>query len=451
MLWWRRGEIMIFLLVLITLVLMFYLGVIKTRTVKNPLSFFLFFWGLWTCLSMLNPYSLYSVSEKAYLLIWLNIFAFSIGFILISRKKSQDISINVSFSKKTEKLLLLIQVCLLIILTYYYIKYNSVMSRMLITDARIVKFQIGYLFGNYTEYLLFNYFVAAALYVSVIINIVKYSVDRKKKASLLITLINIYLFAGIGLGRFIFFNTIVFIILAFTIYRGSNLMTNIAQKGNRRLRIRSKKSKLKYIPLIFVGIYFMTRTTAIRTGSTIDSFESFWRWFEFSVGQGVVYFLGPFRAFDNFLLTNPANTFTLGRATLGGLDEIINNLFIIVGISINTANSIMSSFTVDSIIIGHNGQTFNAFYTGITNFYLDGGISFVIVIPFIFGIIIAGCWNLYNKKPSLYTLAIMVFMIKTSLAYQYRWDFSAPFNWIVITILFLLYRIEKNKEVNFIQ
>lgn len=49
----------------------------------------------------------------------------------------------------------------------------------------------------------------------------------------------------------------------------------------------------------------------------------------------------------------------------------------------------MASFTVNPITIGYNGQTFNAFYTGITNFYLDGGIAFVIMIPFLFGMIIA--------------------------------------------------------------
>ena len=439
---------MIFLLVVITVFLMVYVGSIRTKTIMNPLTFFLIFWGFWVCLSTFNPYTLYSVSEKAYLLIWINMFTFSIGFIMIARKKNRDICINPNLSIKMNKALKWMETFLFIILIYYFIKYNTVLSSMAITDARRISSEIGYIFGNHIEYLIYNYFVTSLVYLSIIINSVKYSLDKKTSIHLIITLVNIYLFAGIGLGRFVFFNTIIFIIVALNIYRGTK-ESNEKFGGNvARNKIKRKKSKIKYVPLVGLGVYLMTITTATRYGASIYNFNTFWRWFNFSLKQGAVYFLGPFRALDSFLQLNSITPFdfTFGRATLAGLEEIINNVFILIGININTANSIMASFTVNPITIGYNGETFNAFYTGITNFYLDGGVGFVIMVPLIFGMIIAGCWNLFNRSPNLYTFSILVFMVKTSIAYQYRWDFSTPSNWIVVIALYWLYQREKRYQ-----
>lgn len=432
---------MLVILFVITIILFLFIGIKKIKTFSNPLSIYLIFWGLWIIISLFNPYDLYPVSSFAYLLVWVNIFSFSIGFLVISKKKKYQINIEQNLLIIKERSLFFAEIILLIILIYYNKKYFALLSYGNIGEARRIRFELGYLFGNYTEYLLYNYFVISTLYLTIIINILKFILDKKINASLVITIVNILLFASIGLGRFVIFDFIVFAILGvvLTKKKSKNFLFN-TKRGKY-------KSLVKYFFLLIAGVFVMTLITSFRYGRSIQSFEDMFFWLMFSVQQGMIYFLGPFRAFDSFLNLNPHTTYglTVIRSTFSGLEEIINNIFILAGISINTANSIMSSFTVDSIVIGFNGQSFNAFYTGLTNFYLDGGISYIFIIPFLFGMIVAKIWNTFNEEPNFFMIALLIFIVKTTLAYQYRWDFSSPSNWIIFAILVIFYKVSKKR------
>jgi oligosaccharide repeat unit polymerase len=238
----------------------------------------------------------------------------------------------------------------------------------------------------------------------------------------------------IGFGRLLLFEIILYIIIVYALLIRGKSISEKEQKN----RGKNKKQSIAFILFIFLGIITATIT---RMKSRIDSFYDLFFWLRYTLRQGIIYFLGSFRALDEFLSLKPSRVYgyTVLRSTVSGLEEIISNIFIILGIPLTTANEIMSSFTKPQIVIGSNGQMYNAFYTGVMNFYLDGGISFVVLIPFILGTIIALIWNRYCSRPTIFVFAFLVLFVKNSITYQYRWDYSIPSSWVLLALILFRY------------
>jgi oligosaccharide repeat unit polymerase len=424
--------------------LFFYITKTKIGTYKNPLTYYLIFWVWWILISFLNPFDLYSVSIRAYLLIWMNILFFSIGYFLFCRKIPANIYFT--FNNKREYAFVLLQFIVLLLIFYYYRKYNHLLNIMTILDSRRIVFEPGLLLGSYKEYAVYNYFIASFLYLSVVINISKYVLTSKKTISLIITLISVILFGLTGLGRFIFFNSIVFFIIASALKKPMFI-----QKKSNGIRKKTNENKLRYFLLIFAGLIYMVILTGRRMGKVVTGFNDFINLFRFSVEQGIIYFVGPFRAFDSFLNLRIYDRigFTFGRSTFGGLDEIINILTIIIGLNIESANAKIASFTVDNIYIGTN-QQFNAFYTGVMNFYLDGGILGVVILAFLYGVIAAGVWNHYNKYPNLFSYSLLIYFTYTTISYEYSLAFTSVATWVILFILTLGSYISSKRKMRFL-
>lgn len=440
---------MFYCLFFLPLIFLGFASYIKTKNITNPLFCYIIFWGLFIFLSFFNPFDLYIVSQKTYLFVLLNIICFSLGFILVARK-CNVVNIDMSKAMQINKTIVIVQLLLFIVLLYYLIKYNVLMSSSIIIEARKIRFELGYLFNSYAEYIIYGYFVSSILLILLIINVTKYIVCDKLDFSFIVTFVNVYLYSQIGLGRFIFFDGIIFFLLGIFLYKINISVTNNDISFKDKKYIRNYR-KIIYILLVIILLLLMVYITSSRTGGKILNITDLFFWINFSFKQGLTYFIGPFRSLDYFLNSEYILElrYLYGRATLAGLDELVNNYSILMGLSFNSANSIMATFTVDPIIIGFDGQYFNAFYTGLMNFYLDGGVVFIVMIPFIYGIIIAKVWNVFNANPNLYTLSLLVFLVKTSFAYLYKWDFSAPSYWIILTMFLILIYFNKRHSIHY--
>jgi|GEM_PF-2249921 len=431
-------------LFIITFILFFYITKTKIGSYNNPLTYYLIFWVGWIFISLLNPFDLYSVSIRAYLLIWTNMLFFSIGyFIFCKRIRAKYFFTS---NNKREYAFIFLQLIVLLIVFYYYGKYTHLLNMMTIHDARAIRFEQGLLFRSYTEKVIYTYFILSFLYLSVLINISKYVLTSKKTISLIITLITVILVGFTGLGRLIFFNCLIFFVIAVALKK---LM--FIQKKAHRVHKENNKNKLRYFLPTFAGIIFMTLITGRRRGIEMTVLNNFIDLFPFVLKQGIIYFVGPFRAFDNFLNLRIYDRigFTFGRSTFSGLDEIIKNLTVIMGLDMESARAKMSSFTVESIYIGTN-QQFNAFYTGVMNFYLDGGIWGVIILSFLYGAIAAGVWNYYNKHPNLFSYSLLIYFTYTTIAFEFVSYFGAVSTWIVLFILILCSYISSRKKIRFL-
>jgi len=289
------------------------------------------------------------------------------------------------------------------------------MNYMPIYDARRVRFELGFLFETYTEYLIYTYFVTSFLYMSLIININRYFINYRFDLSIIITIISAVLFGFTGLGRFIFFDSIVFFFLAIA-FRKKYICLGKNDISNKKVNY----DKVKYIFIAILGIVFMTVITGRRMGIIVTDLRGFYDLLIYSFQQGIIYFIGPFRAFDNFFHCKIYENigYTYGRSAFAGLDEIFNNFAILMGTTFESANSKMASFTVDSILIGQ-GQWFNAFYTGVMNFYLDGRIGGVIILAFLYGSAAAVVWNHFQKCPQLFSYSLLIYFTYTTIASEF--------------------------------
>lgn len=401
------------------------------------------FWVGWILISLMNPFGLYTVSDKAYFLLWMNIFFFSLGFILFSKQNSPKTYYAIHLSNNQKYALVILQIIVLLTIAYYYLQYNHMFADMTIHDARRIKFELGLLFKSYTEYAIYTYFITSLLYMSLVINVGRYILNSKVDMSIVITLISAVLFGLTGMGRFIFFNTIVFFIIAIAFKKKHSL-----QENNSKLFKQAKYNKTKYFLICIAGIAYMAVLTGRRMGQTISGGKQFLEVFMISVEQGITYFIGPFRAFDNFLTFKISESIghTYGRSTFGGIDEMFNNLAILIGAQFTSANAKMASFTVDSIFIGQH-HTFNAFYTGVMNFYLDGGVGGVVILAFLYGALAAVVWNHYQKYPQLFSYSLLIYFTHTTIASEYRLAFSAPSTWIILVSLIISSRWYHKKTV----
>ena len=74
---------MIYFLIVITSLFFISICRYKIGTLNNPISYYLTFWLMWITVSIFNPFNLYPVSNNTYLIIWLNLFFFSLGYFLV--------------------------------------------------------------------------------------------------------------------------------------------------------------------------------------------------------------------------------------------------------------------------------------------------------------------------------------------------------------------------------
>ena len=422
-------------LMIITFLFFFYITRIRTGTYNNPITYYLTFWLMWILISLLDPFDLWTVSDRAYLLIWINILCFAIGFILICKKKTFNLYENIKFNRRKPKALVILQIILLIVIAYYYVKYNSLLENLTINDARRIRFELGFMFNSYYEYVTYSYFISSFLYLTIIRNIVRLVVKHKFGISGVITLISIVLYAFTGLGRFIIFDTMIFFFIAIAFKRQ---VVSIEFNGIVLKNKIEKSIKIKYLFLGCIGLWGMMVITGRRMGKVVSGISEFIEVLRYSIEQGVVYFIGPFRALDNFLNSGIHDSigYTFGRSTFSGLDEIFCNFAILAGSNFTSANAKMALFTAEPIYIGAE-QQFNAFYTGVMNFYLDGRIVGVIILAFLYGVVSAVIWNYYNKNPDVFSYSLLIYFTYTTIASEYRLSFISPSTWVILFILVL--------------
>lgn len=446
---------MLYLLFSVTVIFFIIAGVVRTGRKFNPLTFYISFWGIWLIISLSDPFLLKSVSVQAYLLLWLNIVGFAIGFILFysnsNKQKNNYGRIKITETKilsgykelLNNKKFIFLQLGILLILIYYYLKYNMLLSTLTTQDTRRIVYEYGLLFSSMYEYILFTWIITPLVYSSIALLISNLVVNGQKNFVLYISLVNCLLFGMIGSGRFVYFQVIVFAFVSIGFNSDRKLLNLVKIK---------LKTKILVLLVFLAAVYAMNISTLKRYGinsfnlnKTIDVFINI------SLKQFFVYFLGPFRAFDNFLATY-SGVNTLGRSTFGGIEEILNLPFTFVGLGWTTANEISSYFTVESINIGSD-ISFNAYYTNVMNFYMDGGISFVITLSLIFGATSALTYNYYLKNSNIFTFSLIVLLTYHMIASEFRWSFSSPVTWIEVALLLwanqCYVKISKKNEVKY--
>jgi oligosaccharide repeat unit polymerase len=428
----RGGATLLYLLFVATTLFFFFMGLLRTGKKFNPLSFYIFFWGIWLTVSLTNPYKMNTVSNEAYLLIWVNITFFALGFIVVSKRgkmiKLEELGGREILQTKT---FLFLQIFVFIVLFLIYQKYKMLLLSLTAEEARNTVYGVGLLFNTTYEYYFFIWVITPLVFSSVVMLITNLTINGLKSLAFYVSLVNCFLFGLIGYGRLVYFQVIAFFLISL------GFRYDLQKNINSKLKKIKIKTKIFFIAISVVAVYVMNYSTLKRLGINSPSLEDHINIFiDDSWKQFILYFTGPFRAFDNFLKSDIAENigYTLGRSTFGGIEEIVNALFSFIGLGWPSANSLTATFTVPPTVIGP-GITFNAFYTNVMNFYLDGGLAFVMMFSLAYGVISGMVYNNYLKKPNIFTLSIVVYLTYHMMASEFRWSFSSPTVWITILCL----------------
>ena len=424
---------MLYLLFFMTTLFIVVAATVRTGKRYNPLNFYIVFWGICSIVSLTNPFGLYDVSTRTYLIVWLNSTVFSIAYLLFYRNRKEAIRSDKLVNNKMlgTKKVLFIQLFVFVVLLFFYRRYSSLLDSLGLIDARRIVYDQGYLFNSSYELIFFTWVITPILYVSVLLLLSDFVMNGVKRLALYVSLINCVLFGLIGYGRFIHFQIIVYAIVAI------GFKYDIHKKVILNTVKMKKRTKLLLTLLIFTAVYFMNISSAKRLGRPIHGIKDHYDMLvNVSLNQLITYFTGPFRALDNFINSNiiESTGHTYGRSFFGGLEEIVNTFVSFLGQSWTTANTVSNSFTANNILIG-NAQSFNAFYSSIMNHYLDGGIIFVAISAFFFGFLSVTAYNYYLKSPNLITLSLNLFLTYHMIASEFRWSFTTPSIWITFGIL----------------
>jgi oligosaccharide repeat unit polymerase len=426
---------MFLLLTVVLIINLIIFSKIRIGSYNNPLAYYLIWWGIWLIVSQFNFFNLFEVSIKTYIFLLLNIFMFSLGYFIFCKKIQYK---SFKIFKVNKEGIFIIQSTLFFILIYYLHRYNMLYRNASVLDIRNIKFQVGLLFSSGYEMIFFNYIITFLVYYFTLLSISRFIIEVKVDKNFYISVINVIIYSFIGYGRLIYFDFIIFIIVGFLLNKSlSRKKVNMYKLHNKK----NMKNMIIFLIIIISGLLLSSYFISVRMGG-----NKVYKGLLNNFSQSIIYFTGPFRAFDNCMVTfSDKFNFTFGRSTLSGLDEIVNNMLYILYRNITPLNYEIGFYTQQPIMIG-NHQIFNAFYTCIMNYYMDFGVIGVIIIPFIYGIIAAKIYRVFNDNPNIYTLMLIIYFTYTTISSEFRWSYQSPTTWIIL--IFILIGVHKHKAVN---
>lgn len=297
------------------------------KSVKRVLYLYLSFTFLILGLSVLNLHDLYEVDFFIYLM-WITNTCVFLVTILFFLQKKKEVEENNEISILTSKIVkskwcICANMIIFILLLYYRIKYNNVIANLDISQIRMARFDK--LFNSGVEAIFFDYILVNLLRVSLMISSV--SIVEKKYINwfVIISIINLFIYVTIGYGRMMIFEFIMYVLILFCIYKPIKL-------------------NLKTIIICLISVILLlsiaTYITSIRMGNTIDGFFNV-KSMGKQVKQTITYFTGGFIALENFLEEgfSENRNLTLGRATIGGIEDILGLILNNIGFNYNTINS----------------------------------------------------------------------------------------------------------------
>lgn len=423
---------------LIALILIF--KILKLdRAIKNIIYVYIGFSFLTLVISQLNPEGLYNVDYKVYLMWIINIDIFLLVYTMIIGKCKSNIQKNETIDKILKsKLILYLQIILMIALAYYSYRFNLIVKSTIDpSQIRIAVF--SKLFNSYTENILYNYGIVTLYRCMAIITSILIVNKRIKNPICISGIINLILYITIGYGRMSIYEFAIFLIIAFCVYY-----------SNTKIKINLKKM-LTLITLVILLLALSLIPLAIRMGISPFNFEKIYNVIiKEQLIQIITYFTGGFRALDAFLNNGfvLSDTIIPGKATFGGIDEIIEIIATIIGKEYTSFNTLVGGVTQKNILIGDNIY-FNAFYTCIMNFYFDFGDFGIIIGPVIHAMLVGYCTINMCKQKNIISQILFIFTIMNLFSSIYRWNYqsgSTTFTLLIMIILNMIIKRRKKSE-----
>lgn len=418
-----------FLMIFVILVL-YVISKINNKDEEKIFRLILLWYIAIYCLSSLNLFGLYDVSNYAIALLTLSVVMMAVGFMPKYTVHLNKTIISSKESIYSSRIFFIISMFLGIILIIFLQRFLSIPSYDYYT-LRMSRFETGIVFRSLAEILFYNYIISPFVIIQICVFINGLWKKTIKIPLLILCGIDILCYLIIGYGRIVFLQ-ILFIFIVVVLCEKKE----INYKRNNR-KTRSKKMLL-IIAAILATFSVILYVTAKRLGFSNVTLNVMFKTVETTLEQCYVYICGAQRALDYAIMNYDR---ILGihpfRMVFSGIDEVITNILLILGISVPSMNSIYGSVTQNSIIIGTNVGT-NALYTGVFNFYFDAGIIGVLVYSLILGVLFKYFLIRYHTRSSIPNLILLCNVAFVVFAMPIKWIFSSG-DMILLIIICLIW------------
>ena len=330
----------------------------------------------------------------------------------------------------------IIGIIIILILIYYKIRYDNLLQVYGEVYNRLIKYTLGMLFTSPLENIIYIYIIEAIINIFAVLLPIHIMNKKFKNPTIYISVILIYLSFAIGQGRLIIFETMSYFVLIFIFYNCEQILEILKKKFVLIISI-----VVMFISLIFV-------LSLVRYNTDFTDINSIIQNSKITIGHIFMYFTGPFRAFDYALNNNYrdiiVNSYgnTYGLSTICGLDEVLRNGINFLGIDIPVLNRFMGELTQQYVKIGPE-TSMNAFFTVGLNFYIDFGVTGIIMLPFIYGGIIAFIVRKAFKSKSVYMIIFMILNLYYAIFSSVRWYYQHGGTWTTFFIILFVYLIHK--------
>lgn len=416
-----------FYILLSIIVFSIILSWVKSNSIINPVTFFILWWGFFVFLSGLDLAGIRMPRDGTYNLIFMAMIMFSLGGItfLSSGRKLYDVYtynniLTVDLTKSNSKL-------------KYFLNFQLVITVILIVFLNkglgmLKSFDAGtYRYLVYTEYgifqghnILLNYILRPSLFIGTFITISGILLQVVPKRYLILSVLNIFLYSVVILGR----SSIVLLIICFFLGLLYFITVN-------RSKIKKKYVLLILIPIIFIISMSIFRKSTHSSKTGIDIVTNYFVW----------YLTGPFTAFDYFLNTYKEGVdynFTFFRTVFSGIEDLLDPFIKKV---FPEFNKIFEKF-VDILgtyrDLGGPATHHNSHYTMLFSFFMDAGVAGVIFFPYILGSVIALVYNSFRKNVNLFNFSILILLTYLSMMGSTRWEMMFSWPWMIIFGSFII-------------
>lgn len=389
---------------------------------KRMLLIFVILWGVVLSLSTLGLFDLYPPSNNALLLLVLNVVMFSLGYCTIKTSQyAQHFSADSiqPLMERIYKSKLFLPI--LIISTIVSVSLFQVVQSTFNQYGSLANLRVDYyennLFGK--SFLLINNLLLEPM-ETLCLPVFAYMFFFKRDWRLVLLTVFLFTHASLSGGRFGYLR-----IIAAVVFIGFCL---ISEKKTWKKRFTSTL-------LAAVGFFLVVGlVTAMRSGTKkMDSDSTIEALYEYGVA--------PVTAFDYSLKNDYLAK--IGGYAYGGLTgssawSLAYSVFNKIGVHVHQPIEDLIELKQEDYFYVSPHRAWNALYTAVLYFYLDGGIWGVILIPFFLGMIMRWLVNQLYRYRTWPFIVIVSFFFHTMIRSITDFNFATAFPLITILILYYL-------------
>lgn len=342
-------------------------------TSKLVILSFQIIWCIVLLASTFQPYGLFLPTEYTYMLLLINVFSFSLGFLAL--RKYNKSNINLSSADKAANNLLknstfrfLLLIACLITLYYFSIVRIAILAAGNLADIRN-EYYSGELLGSF--YAIINGIFLQPMLI-ICYPLLGYALYRRNWMAipLIIFMVTINSLAG---GRFGYVKIFYALIFFFGCIK----------------RLKKKSFIGLTVGAIFL-IFALSYVTASRYDSSGNMSDRIEKGFDKTLEHISTYACGATVAFDYSIKNN--YTKQIGGNTYGAItgSSVVQTLYIVlnkIGLPFDQPMERLAKIKQNDYIWVGSSIRFNALYTAVLFFYTDFGVVGVIFIPFLLGLL----------------------------------------------------------------